>query len=98
PDAQAKLHDEVDRVLCGRPPAAADVAQLAYTNNVVREAVRLYPPAWVITRRAAENVEIGGYTVPAGSNIIVSPWVTHRDARFFPNPEAFEPERWSGEQ
>jgi cytochrome P450 len=98
PDAQAKLHAEVDRVLGGRAPAAADVPQLAYTNNIVREAMRLYPPAWVMTRRAAENVEIGGYVVPAGSNIIVSPWVTHRDARFFPDSEAFEPERWCGEK
>ena len=60
--------------------------------------MRLYPPAWVMTRRAAEQVEIGGYVVPAGSNIIVSPWVTHRDARFFPNPEAFDPERWCGDR
>jgi cytochrome P450 len=98
PEAQAKVHDEADRVLCGRRPAAADVSQLMYANNVIREAMRLYPPAWVITRRAAEQVEIGGYVVPAGSNIIVSPWVTHRDARFFPNPEAFDPDRWCGDQ
>ncbi len=98
PDAQAKLQDEVDRVLCGRMPTAADVAQLHYTNNVVRETMRLYPPAWVITRMAAEQVEIGGYVVPAGSNIIVSPWVTHRDARFFPQPDLFDPERWSAER
>jgi cytochrome P450 len=98
PEAQAKLHDEVDRVLCGRAPAAADVPSLAYTNDVVRETMRLYPPAWVMTRRAAEDVEIGGYTVPAGSNIILSPWVTHHDGRLFPKPEAFEPERWSVEK
>ena len=96
-EAQAKLHEEVDRVLSGRLPNVADVAQLAYTNSVVRETMRLYPPAWVVTRGAAEDVEIGKYVVPAGSNIIVSPWVTHRDIRFFPNPEAFDPERWSGE-
>jgi cytochrome P450 len=96
PEEQAKLHAELDRVLAGRPPAAADVPQLAYTNNVVRETMRLYPPAWVISRRAAENVEIGGYVVPAKANIIVSPWVTHRDPRFFAEPNAFEPERWSG--
>ena len=87
PDTQAKLQDEVDRVLCGRLPTAADAGQLAYTNDVVRETMRLYPPAWIITRMAAEQVEIGGYVVPAGSNVIVSPWVTHRDARFFPQPE-----------
>ena len=95
PGTQEKLHAEVDRVLAGRLPTAADVPLLTCTNNVVRETMRLYPPAWVITRMAAEQVEIGGYVVPAGSNVIVSPWVTHRDARFFPQPESFDPERWS---
>src|SRR5271165_3788324 len=98
PETQTSLHEEVERVLGGRLPAASDVLQLAYTNDVVRETMRLYPPAWVITRMAAEQVEIGGYIVPAGSNIIVSPWVTHRDARFFPQPDSFDPERWSGER
>jgi cytochrome P450 len=98
PEAQAKLLEEVDSLLCGRVPSASDVGQLTYTNDVVRETMRLYPPAYVMTRRAAETVEIGGYVLPAESNVIVSPWVTHRDARFFPNPEAFEPERWSAEK
>ena len=97
PQAQAKLGEELDRVLTGRLPCAADVGQLAFTNRVVRETMRLYPPAWVLSRRAAIDVEIAGYTVPAGSNVIVSPWVTHRDALFFPNPLAFEPERWTAE-
>ncbi len=95
PAAQAKLHEEVDKMLSRRLPSAPDVGQLTYTNNVVRETMRLYPPAYVMTRRAAETVEIGGYVLPAESNVILSPWVTHRDPRFFPNPEAFEPERWS---
>lgn len=98
PEAQAELQEEVDRVLCGRVPAASDVGQLTYTNDVVRETMRLYPPAYVMTRRAAETVEIGGYVLPAESNVILSPWVTHRDPRFFPDPEAFEPERWSVER
>jgi cytochrome P450 len=98
PDTQAKLQDELDRVLAGRLPAAADLAQLPYANNVIRETMRLYPPAWVVTRMASEPVEIGGYVVPVGSNIIVSPWVTHWDARFFPQPEVFDPERWTAEQ
>ena len=95
PEAQAKLHEEGDKMLSGRLPSAPDLGQLTYTNNVVRETMRLYPPAYVMTRRAAETVEIGGYVLPAESNVILSPWVTHRDPRFFPNPEAFEPERWS---
>jgi cytochrome P450 len=97
PEAQAKLQDEVDRVLARRLPTAADVNQLAFTNRAVRETLRLYPPAWVLSRRAAETVVIGGYSVPVGSNVIVSPWVTHRDARFFPDPLAFEPDRWTAE-
>jgi cytochrome P450 len=95
PETQTKLQREVDRVLSGRPPSETDVAHLTYTNNIVCEIMRLYPPAWVITRAAAEPVDIGGYFVPAGSNVIVSPWVTHRDARFFPRPEMFDPDRWS---
>ena len=95
PETQARLQDEVDRVLGGRQPTASDVPQLVYINNVVKETMRLYPPAWVITRMAAEQVKVGGYVVPAGSNVIVSPWVMHRDARFFPQPELFDPERWS---
>jgi cytochrome P450 len=98
PEMQARLHEEVDRVLCGRSPTMADVGQLPYTNNVIQEVLRLYPPAWIMTRMATERVEIGGYLVPAGSNVIVSPWVTHRDARFFPQPETFDPERWSGDR
>jgi cytochrome P450 len=95
PVDQAKLHEELDRVLAGRQPSAADVPQLTFTNKVVRETLRLYPPAWVVSRRAAEDVEVGGYSVPQGANIIVSQWVTHRDERFFPEPAAFRPERWT---
>jgi len=97
PDAQATLQQEVDRVLSGRLPAAEDVEKLEYTNRVIRETLRLYPPAWVMTRMAATAVEIGGYLLPPGSNVILSPWVTQRDARFFPRPEHFDPERWTAE-
>lgn len=95
PAEQAKIHCEVDRVLTGRLPTAGDVPQLAYTNLVVREAMRLYPPAWVISRRAADEIEVHGYTLPSGSNVIISPWVIHHDERFFANPEEFRPERWA---
>ncbi|HVP50381.1 MAG TPA: cytochrome P450 [Candidatus Bathyarchaeia archaeon] len=97
PDEQAKLHAELDLVLAGRTPSAGAVPQLPVANKVVRETMRLYPPAWVMSRQAVEDVEVGGYTVPAGSNVIVSQWVTHRDARFFPEPESFRPDRWSPE-
>lgn len=98
PEAQEKLHAELGNTLGSRQPGAADIVLLPYTNMIVREAMRLYPPAWVISRRAVEDAEVGGYTLPAGSNIIVSPWVTHRDERFFPNPNEFQPERWSAGQ
>jgi cytochrome P450 len=94
PEAEAKLHDELDRVLAGRAATAADADRLPYTNRVLREAMRLYPPAWIITRSALEPVTIGGYVIPKGTNIVMSPWLTHRDARFFPEPERFYPDRW----
>ncbi len=98
PEAEARLQDELDRVLSGRLPTAQDVSQLPYASNVVRETMRLYPPAWIVTRNTAADVTIGDYLVPAGSNVIVSQWLTHRDPRFFTDPERFDPERWSPER
>jgi cytochrome P450 len=98
PAAEARLHAEVDRVLAGRPPAAQDLANLPYTAMVFDEALRLYPPAWIITRRALADDEIVGYRIPAGALVVVSPYVTQRDARFWPDPDAFEPERFLPER
>ena len=95
PEIERRLHDELDSVLAGRLPDANDVGKLVYTNQVIRESMRLYPPAWLITRRAAESVEVGGYQIPAGANVLVSPWLTHHDERFYEHPDAFHPERWS---
>ena len=95
PAVEQRLHDELDRVLQGRIPNADDTAGLVYTNQVIRESMRLYPPAWLITRRAAEQVEIGGYAIPAGANVLISPWLTQRDERFYDRGEAFDPDRWS---
>jgi cytochrome P450 len=94
PEAEEKLHQELDQELAGRVPAADDVTRLPYANNVLREAMRLYPPAWVITRNATQDVSIGAYEVPRGSNVILSPWLTHHDSRFFPDAERFDPDRW----
>ncbi len=93
-DVEVKLHAELDRALGGRLPGANDIADLAYCEAVFAEAMRLYPPAWLIGREALEDVEIGGYTIPKGSVVFVSPFVMHRDARFFPEPQRFNPERW----
>jgi cytochrome P450 len=94
PAVEARLHEEVATVLGDRLATAADVARLAYTRAVVAEALRLYPPAWIIGRRAIVDTEIGGYTVPTGSIVLASPWVVHHDARWFAEPERFEPDRW----
>src|SRR5687768_17837031 len=95
PDAEARLHAEVDSVLSGRLPTFDDLPQLPYTRMVLAEAMRLYPPAWAIGRRAIKPYEANGYTVPAGSVILMCQYIMHRDARFFPEPERFDPERWT---
>jgi cytochrome P450 len=94
PEVERRWHGELAIVLGGRPPAAADVARLPFTRMVVAEAMRLYPPAWIIGRRSKEDVEVGGFLVRRGTIVLVSQWITHRDARFFPDPEAFRPSRW----
>ncbi len=95
PEVEAKLWEEVDRVLAGRGPTAADLANLPYTDWIVRESMRLYPPAPLFAREPIEDVEIGGYRVKKGSLIVVNSYAVHRDARFFPDPERCDPERFA---
>jgi cytochrome P450 len=98
PEAEARLFAEVDAVLGGRPPAASDVPRLRYTEWVVRESMRLYPPAWAIGREAVDDsLEVGGYPVRKGTQFLIAQWVLHRDPRWFDDPEAFRPERWDGD-
>ena len=97
PEVETRLHEEVDSVLAGRRPTVEDLPRLSYTEMVLAEAMRLYPPAWVLGRRALKDYEVGGYRVPAGSLVIMSQYVTHRDERFFPDPLRFDPERWTPE-
>jgi cytochrome P450 len=96
-DAEARLHAEVDRVLAGRRATADDLAALSYTRMVLSESMRLYPPAYAIGRRALETYQVAGVVVPRGALVVVSPLVTHRDARWFPDPERFDPDRWTPE-
>src|SRR6185369_6608368 len=71
--------------------------RLAYTQQVFAESMRLFPPAWVIGRRVIEDYEVGPYLIPADSIVVMSQWVTHRDARYYEEPERFDPERWRPE-
>jgi cytochrome P450 len=94
-EAEAAMHDEVDRVLGGRLPTLADLPQLKVVEQIITESMRLYPPAWLIGRRAKEPYEVGGYVLPARTVVLLSPYLLHRDARFFPEPDRFMPERWT---
>jgi cytochrome P450 len=94
PHVDAKLAEELHVVLGGRVPTPEDLPRLRYTEMVLKEAMRLYPAVWGIGRRALQDCELGGYRVPAGSNIFILQWRTQRDPRFFPDPERFDPERW----
>ena len=95
PGVEARLRDELDAVLGGRTPSIDDVPALRFTHDVIAESMRLYPPAWVVGRRAAENAPLGAWTVPKGSIVLMSQWIVHRDPRFWRDPDAFRPERWA---
>jgi cytochrome P450 len=97
PQVASKLHDEVDRVLQGRLPDVADLGSLAYVERVVTESMRLYPPAWLVGRRAIADYPIGSYVASARSILIMSPYIIHRDARYYVEPERFDPDRWTPE-
>ena len=97
PEAEAKLHEEIDRVLAGRLPTFEDVSQLQYTEMVLAESMRLYPPAWALGRLTLEECEIAGYVVPRKSLVLMSQFVMHRDPRYFPEPLRFDPNRWTTE-
>ncbi|WP_137990751.1 cytochrome P450 [Streptomyces vilmorinianum] len=97
PEQQKRAHEEVDRVLAGRTPGAADLDALPYLTQVLKEAMRLFPAAAVIGRRAVAATEIGGHTIPAGADVIVAPWVTHRHPAYWEDPERFDPERFTPE-
>jgi cytochrome P450 len=98
PAAVEQLEAELDRVLGGRAPALEDFPQLIYTDQVIQEAMRLYPSAWSISRRALDDDEIGGYFIPARAIVAMSPYTMHRHPDFWPDPERFDPERFTPEQ
>jgi cytochrome P450 len=98
PDAESRLHAELEQVLGGRIPTVEDLPRLAYTRMVLEEALRLYPPAVGFNRKALADDEVGGYVVPANTLIWLSPYATHRHPEFWEHPEVFDPERFSPER
>ncbi len=91
---EEKLATEWQSVLSGRTPSAEDITNLPYTAAVIAESMRLFPPAYIIGREATTDLELGGYHVKPGYSVLMSQWVSHRDPKYFADPEAFIPERW----
>jgi cytochrome P450 len=96
PDVEERFHAELREVLGGRPPGVADAAALEYTEAVLLESMRLYPPAWGVERRAVRDQEIGGYVIPAGAAVLMPTYVVNRDPRVYPDPLRFDPGRFLG--
>ena len=94
PGAERALHEEIDRELAGKTPIMEDLPRLRYAEAVIAESMRLYPPAWAMGRQAKEDFSLGEYRLPAGTTVLISQFVTHRDARHFSEPEKFVPERF----
>ena len=98
PDVARQMRMEVDTVLNGRSPQFDDVPRLEYTKKVLAEGMRLYPPIWAMTRKAICDCTLGGHSIPAGTTIGMSQYITHRDPRFFDRPAEFDPGRWTPER
>jgi cytochrome P450 len=98
PEHERRVHEEALAVLGDRSARADDIGKLVYTKRVIQEAMRLYPPAWIMGRSPSEDDELGGYTIPKGSLVFVSPWITHRHPGFWTDPEGFDPDRWLPER
>ena len=106
PDVEKKLHDEIDSVLgpiddrnshmdSNKIPTAEDIPKLQYAEKVLRESMRLYPPVWTMGRYVENDYQVGEYTIPAGSSILMSQYVMHHDPRYYEEPEHFNPDRWT---
>jgi cytochrome P450 len=98
PEIAERHHEELAAVLGGRSPVVADLANLPYNRMVVEESMRLYPPAWVVSRMPLVDDIVGGYLIPQRVNVFLSPYITHRHPEFWTNPEGFDPEHFSPER
>jgi cytochrome P450 len=98
PDVEARVEREVDAVLASRTATAGDVAPLEFTRQVLAESLRLRPPAWIVARTALADHPIGGVRIHQGEIVVISPYLMHRDGRFFPRPLEFDPDRWATER
>jgi len=97
PEIEAALLSELQSVLGGRTPTIGDLGQLRYTEKIIKESMRLYPPAWSIGREALTDCKIGGYHVAAGTQVFMIQWTMHRDPRYFASPDQFDPDRWDND-
>ena len=94
PDLQTRLQAEVDEVLGDGPVTFEQIGRLAFTRRLITEALRLYPPAWLITRRTNEPVTLGDFSLPAGASVLFAQYSLHRDPNLYSNPDVFDPDRW----
>jgi cytochrome P450 len=97
PEVEARLHAEAYALGSGTL-GMGDVSRLPYTRMVLAESMRLYPPAWVVGYRAVDDCTVAGWHVPARALCVMSQFIVHRDARWFPDPDRFDPERWSADR
>ncbi|MGQ0503963.1 MAG: cytochrome P450, partial [Myxococcaceae bacterium] len=97
PEIEERLVREINTLTQGQPVTAEHLPQLRYARQVMQEGMRLYPPAWILGRAAIEDDQVAGYQVPSGGNVIISPYLLHRDPRFWESPDHFDPERFSPE-
>ncbi len=98
PDVEAQMHAEIDSIPAESAPGLPQMEQLTYTRQVVDEALRLYPPGWLLSRRTIGPDVLGGFRIPADTDVLFSPYLLHRHPQFWPDPESFRPERFDAEQ
>jgi cytochrome P450 len=96
PPIAERLRAEVDSVLAGAPPGTEHISRLELTGDIITETLRLYPPVWMLSRKATADTQLGGYRIPAGTSLFYSPYALHHDGNLFEAPERFDPDRWHG--